>query len=173
MHSIELERALKYISLLLLLFCNTAIYSQNSLPPQTLLPNDFTQNHERFSVEYLDWEVNNEPSIMCHWYFSSEKDYNVLTMEHFLDSGRYETTYYVDDQLNIQLVREITFQYDKKWDQPNRKVTRKVDIFIFTEPFIRYNERMMPVGNEEENKKLKSTLERNFVEFSRKNKLKT
>lgn len=93
------------------------------------LLSDFELNKLLFTQDVLDW--NDSEGDYGFTYHSDERNYLAFDLQQFREKNKSNYTYVTDKSLNIKIVKVTDYVYDKKWDDPSKKVTLVVEYFLF------------------------------------------
>src|SRR5687767_6832985 len=104
-------------------FCQSVVAEKDGFQ----LLNDFEKNKALFLFDVLDW--NDKEGDYGIIYKSNEREYLVFNIEQFREKGRSQFIYLTDKELNFKIVKVIEFTYDKKWDEPDKKVSINTEYF--------------------------------------------
>jgi hypothetical protein len=81
-------------------------------------------------------------------YHTKDKDYLVLDIWLFGETGKTHSTYWTDRKLNFKIVKRTDFAYDRPYYEKDYKITETTEFYSYSgNSFIRYNSNKQEIKN--------------------------
>jgi hypothetical protein len=127
----------RYFLVVVFVFYGEAVFSQSDNPDQEAfnLLNDFELNKNSFVDDILEW--NSEEGDYGIAYTSIDRPYLVFGVYRFFEKGRSVFTCLSDKSFNLKIAKAEIYEYDKRWDDPTKKISSKLEYYTYQGEFSR------------------------------------
>lgn len=119
---------------------NTHSQAVNHTDKNFSLIEDFEKSKHTFRPDTFDLNNLSTDGGQLIAYHTKDKDYLVLDIWLFGETGKVHTMYWTDRNLNLKIVRRADFVYDKPYYEKGYKTVETTEFFSYTDKsFKRYN----------------------------------
>lgn len=112
------------------------------------LIDDFEKDKGIFRPDTFELNENSTDGGQLIAYHSQDKDYLVLDIWLFGETGKVHSTYWTDRKLKFKIIKRTDFVYDKPYYEEDYTVTETTEFYSYSDnSFIRYNSNKQEIDN--------------------------
>jgi len=115
---------------------------------------DFKKNQSLFRADTFNlYEQSAEGGALIAFH-SKDKNYLVIDIWLFGETGKLHATYYTDRELNIKIVMKTDYSYDKPYYEKGYKTTESTEYYSFGDNWFKlYNSEKKEINDQNDKKK--------------------
>jgi hypothetical protein len=102
-----------------------------------LLVDDFEKDQKTFRSDTFDLVGKSTDGGQLIAYHKKDKDYLVLDIWLFGETGKIHATYWTDKDMNFRIVKRTDFKYDKPYYEKDYKVTETTEYLSYADNSVR------------------------------------
>ncbi|HAC25210.1 MAG TPA: hypothetical protein DCE81_09870 [Cytophagales bacterium] len=112
------------------------------------LIDDFEKSKSTFRPDTFELFNHSTDGGQLIAYHTKDKDYLVLEIWLFGETGKIHSTYWTDRKLNFKIIKRTDFVYDKPYYEKDYKVTETTEFYSYSDSsFKRYNSDKQEIKN--------------------------
>jgi hypothetical protein len=112
------------------------------------LIDDFEKSKNTFRPDTFELYDHSTDGGQLIAYHAKDKDYLVLDIWLFGETGKTHSTYWTDRKLNFKIIKRTDFVYDKTYYEKDYKVTETTEFYSYSDnSFKRYNSDKQEIKN--------------------------
>lgn len=109
---------------------------------------DFEKGKDTFRPDTFDLNNLSTDGGQLIAYHTKDKNYLVLDIWLFGETGKVHSTYWTDSKLNFKIIKRTDFVYDKPYYEKDYKITETTEFYSYSDnSFIRYNSNKQEIKN--------------------------
>jgi hypothetical protein len=109
---------------------------------------DFEKSKGTFRPDTFELSDHSTDGGQLIAYHTKDKDYLVLDIWLFGESGKIHSTYWTDRKLNFKIIKRTDFIYDKPYYEKGYKITETTEFYSYPDnSFIRYDSDKQEIKN--------------------------
>jgi hypothetical protein len=126
----------------------TTITTDGHLDKNFSLIEDFEKSKGTFRPDTFELSDHSTDGGQLITYHTKDKDYLVLDIWLFGETGKIHSTYWTDRKLNFKIIKRTDFVYDKPYYEKDYKITETTEFMSYSgNSFIRYNSDKQEIKN--------------------------
>lgn len=141
--------------------------TQNLTDKNFNLIEDFEKTKNTFRQDTFDLNLQSTEGGQLIVFHTADKDYLVLDIKLFGETGKIHATYWTDRELNIKIAKWTDFDYDKPYYENDYKISETTEFYSFLDnSFMRYNSDKQEI-KKSDNSEIEMEIKNFFVDITK------